>query len=67
MDELVEECGGDGLPLLRDLSEAILSECMTTEGVFRRTPGVSFVPTLGSRHEAETSIDPLASSTGRLA
>jgi hypothetical protein len=41
MDELAGECGSEGLPLLKELSEAILSECMTTEGVFRRTPGVS--------------------------
>lgn len=40
MDDLVEECGGVP-PILEELREAILSGCVTEEGIFRRTPGVS--------------------------
>jgi hypothetical protein len=40
MDDLVEECGGVP-PILEELRETILSGCLTEEGIFRRTPGVS--------------------------
>jgi hypothetical protein len=39
LDELVEKCGG--VPEIFDeLRKVILSECVTEEGIFRRTPGV---------------------------
>lgn len=40
VDDLVEECGGVP-PILEELRETILSGCLTEEGIFRRTPGVS--------------------------
>jgi hypothetical protein len=42
IDELVE--GFDGVPpIFEELREVILEECVRTEGIFRRTPGVSQV------------------------
>ena len=39
-DDLVERCGG--VPeIFEELRKVILSECVTEEGIFRRTPGVS--------------------------
>jgi hypothetical protein len=39
LDELVEKCGG--VPeIFEELRRVILSECVTEEGIFRRTPGV---------------------------
>jgi hypothetical protein len=39
LDELVEKCGG--VPKIFDeLRKVILGECVTEEGIFRRTPGV---------------------------
>lgn len=39
LDELVEKCGG--FPnIFEELRKVILSECVTEEGIFRRTPGV---------------------------
>lgn len=40
VDELVESCNGVP-PLFDELRKVILEECITTEGIFRRTPGVS--------------------------
>lgn len=40
VDELVESCNGVP-PLFNELRKVILEECITTEGIFRRTPGVS--------------------------
>jgi len=40
VDELVESCNGVP-PLFSELRKVILEECITTEGIFRRTPGVS--------------------------
>jgi len=39
LDELVKKCGG--IPeIFEELRKVILSECVTEEGIFRRTPGV---------------------------
>jgi len=39
LDELVGKCGG--VPaIFEELRKVILSECVTEEGIFRRTPGV---------------------------
>ena len=39
VDELVNKCGG--VPeIFEELRKVILSECVTEEGIFRRTPGV---------------------------
>lgn len=41
VDELVDDCAGKVPPILDELRRVILAECVTTEGIFRRTPSVS--------------------------
>ncbi|KAK8845315.1 hypothetical protein IAR55_006028 [Kwoniella newhampshirensis] len=44
--KLVQECGGKVPPLLVELRKVILSECTTTEGVFRRGSNSELLPPL---------------------
>jgi hypothetical protein len=54
MDDLAERCSGVP-PLFDELRKVILEECISTEGIFRRTPGVSLTLTQGIEADVRAS------------
>ncbi|WWC85640.1 uncharacterized protein L201_000506 [Kwoniella dendrophila CBS 6074] len=58
VDELLQEYGGSLPPLLTELRKVILTECVSTEGVFRRSSNSSLLPAIITLLDLSTSRQP---------